>query len=253
LVRIGSFDCGSAGCQKSRGEYAVVGGRRGGNHAVNIGGILTGDGDVDAAATAVSDNGKIVVGISAPRPLTLGNLGYDWGTDTHAFRWTQQTGTQDLTALLSSAGVNMTGTTIVAVTGISPDGQFIVAQAITPNNAPSGETSAVLIHYCDDNIGAACMSALGSGLPSPERLAGHLIRPPAARATSRFRWLAEKVLTARRAEVRKSVSILAARLVGARALSNSERTASQTNKRGGGAPKGASCGIMHTRASKNHE
>ena len=121
---------------------------------VNIG-ALSGEGDDDAAAVGLSDNGKIVVGISAPRPLTLGNLGYDWGTDTHGFRWTQAGGMQDLTALLSAAGVNMTGIKIVAVTGISPDGQFMGGQATTPTTPPN-ETIAFIAQYCDSNIGAAC-------------------------------------------------------------------------------------------------
>jgi uncharacterized membrane protein len=123
---------------------------------VNIGGVLTSVGDIDAAATGVSDNGKIVVGISAPRPLTLGNLGYDFGTDTHAFRWTQAAGTQDFTALLTSAGVNITGIEIVAVTGISPDGQFIVGQATTPYTAPN-DTVAFVAQYCDSAISHACV------------------------------------------------------------------------------------------------
>jgi probable HAF family extracellular repeat protein len=119
-------------------------------------GALSGDGDDDAAATGVSDNGKIVVGVSAARPLTLGNLSYDWGTDTHGFRWTQQTGMQDFTALLSAGGVDMTGIEIVAITGISPDGQFIIGQATTPTTGPNG-TVAFLAQVCDDNIGTSCV------------------------------------------------------------------------------------------------
>jgi probable HAF family extracellular repeat protein len=87
---------------------------------VNLGTLA---GDNNAAATAVSDNGKIVVGISAPRPLAVGNLGWDFGTDTHAFRWTQATGMKSLGALLAAAGVNVTGINLVAATGISPNGQ----------------------------------------------------------------------------------------------------------------------------------
>jgi probable HAF family extracellular repeat protein len=96
-------------------------------------GALSGEGDNNAAAVGLSDNGKIVVGISAPRPLTFGNLGYDWGTDTHGFRWTQETGIQDLKMLLAAAGVDMTGITIVAVTGISPDGQFMAWRRRRPH------------------------------------------------------------------------------------------------------------------------
>jgi len=39
------------------------------------------------------------------------------------FRWTQAAGLQDLRQLLSDNGADMTGVTLVSVTGISPDGQ----------------------------------------------------------------------------------------------------------------------------------
>ena len=96
---------------------------------VSIGAL---SGDNNAAATGASDNGKIVVGISASRPLTRRNTGWDFGTDTRAFRWSQSSGMQDLATLLTSAGVDLTGITLVAATGISSDGQFIVGQATTP-------------------------------------------------------------------------------------------------------------------------
>src|SRR5262249_5511302 len=99
----------------------------------------------DAAATAVSDNGKIVVGISAPRPLDiLNSTGWDYDTsDTRAFRWTQATGMQDLTQLLAAQGI-----TLVAALGISPDGQFIVGAATTLHTAPTA-TVGFLAQFCD--------------------------------------------------------------------------------------------------------
>jgi probable HAF family extracellular repeat protein len=126
--------------------------------ATHMVGLGTLSGDSDAAATGVSDNGKIVVGISAPRPLTRNNLDYDWGTDTHAFRWTQETGMKEFGALLSAAGVDMTGITIVALTGISTDGQFVTGQATTPDTEPN-ETVPFIAQYCDDNVGAACVTS----------------------------------------------------------------------------------------------
>jgi probable HAF family extracellular repeat protein len=112
-------------------------------------------GHTHAAAIAVSDNGKIVVGTSAIGSLTRGNLGYNDGAG--AFRWTEATGLQDLRQLLVGAGVDMTGITLVSVTAMSRDGQFIAGRATTPQTGP-GETRSFIAHYCDSSIGAACVS-----------------------------------------------------------------------------------------------
>ncbi len=125
------------------------------DNMVDIGAL---SGDTSAAATAVSDSGKVVVGISAPRPLTFSNLGFDYGTDTHAFRWTGDTGIKDLTQLLTDAGVDMTGMTLVAATGVSGDGQYIAGAATTPNTA-GNETAPFILQYCDDAVDA-CTTAV---------------------------------------------------------------------------------------------
>ncbi len=125
------------------------------DNMVDIGAL---SGDTNAAATAVSDSGKVVVGISAPRPLTFSNLGFDYGTDTHAFRWTGDTGIKDLTQLLTDAGVDMTGITLVAATGVSGDGQYIAGAATTPNTA-TNETAPFVLQYCDDAVDA-CTTAI---------------------------------------------------------------------------------------------
>jgi hypothetical protein len=82
-------------------------------------------------------------------------LGWTQGT---AFRWTQATGTKDLRQILSDSGVVMTGITLVSVTGISPDGQWIQGAATTPQTSP-GETVAFVAQVCDDDIGGPCSTS----------------------------------------------------------------------------------------------
>lgn len=111
-------------------------------------------GHTAAAATGVSDNGKIVVGISNPDFLQYRGpvLGWNQGI---AFRWTQAKGIQDLRQILVDGGVDMTGITLVSVTGMSRDGQTIQGQATTPQTGPN-ETVAYVAHVCDDDIGGPC-------------------------------------------------------------------------------------------------
>jgi probable HAF family extracellular repeat protein len=108
-----------------------------------------------AAATAVSDNGKIVVGISHQDFLQFQGPVLGWNPGT-AFRWTQAKGIQDLRQVLVDSGVDMTGITLISVTGMSPDGQWIQgAAATTPQTGP-GETVAYIAQVCDDDIGGPC-------------------------------------------------------------------------------------------------
>ncbi len=120
-------------------------------------------GHTTAAATAVSDNGKIVVGMSSPgffeyRGPVLGWSSSSLGT---AFRWTQAKGIQDLRQILVDGGVDMTGITLVSVTGMSRDGQWIQGQATTPQTGQN-ETVAYIAHVCDDDIGAPCSTTGGT-------------------------------------------------------------------------------------------
>jgi hypothetical protein len=109
-----------------------------------------------AAATGVSDNGKIVVGTSSTFPLTRGSLGFNNGVG--AFRWSQSSGLHDLRQILSDNGIDMTGITLVSVTGMSPDGQWIQGAATTPQTAQN-ETVAFIVQVCDDDIGGTCSTA----------------------------------------------------------------------------------------------
>ncbi len=110
-----------------------------------------------ADAAGVSDNGRIVVGTSSTGPLDhIGAGGVLRGRGS-AFRWTQATGIQDLRQLLVAEGVNMTGISLLTVTGISADGQWITGAATTATTPPN-ETISYIVQYCDADIGAACMS-----------------------------------------------------------------------------------------------
>jgi probable HAF family extracellular repeat protein len=89
-------------------------------------------GQVAAMATDVSDNGKVVVGISDPLHVERGNLGYsysDGDIQTKAFRWTEATGIKDLQQLLVDGGVDMTGIRLFTALGVSGDGRFISGEA----------------------------------------------------------------------------------------------------------------------------
>lgn len=49
----------------------------------------------------------------------------------------------------------MTGVSLVSVTGVSPDGQWIQGAATTPQTGPN-ETVAFIAQVCDDDIGGPC-------------------------------------------------------------------------------------------------
>ena len=89
-------------------------------------------GQVTAIATGVSDNGKVVVGISDPHHADYDNLGYsysDGAAVTKAFRWTEATGIKDLQQLLVDGGVDMRGIRLYSALGVSGDGRFISGEA----------------------------------------------------------------------------------------------------------------------------
>lgn len=118
--------------------------------------------DTHAAATAVSDNGKIVVGISHPTFLSYQGVVTGWNPGT-AFRWAESgpyAGIKDLKQLLVDNGVNLDNITLVSVTGISADGQWIQGTA----QVPGGETTFVA-QFCDENIVGGIGSCSTSAAP----------------------------------------------------------------------------------------
>ncbi len=97
-------------------------------------------------ATAVSDNGRVIAGTTSSSVGLIygggGSTGFAKGSG--AFRWTEATGLRDLRQLLVDAGTEMTGITLVSVSGMSPDGQWITGQATTPTT-PVNETAAYIV------------------------------------------------------------------------------------------------------------
>jgi hypothetical protein len=104
-------------------------------------------------ATAVSADGKVVVGISSPDFISTAfpNPGpyYDH-TTARAFRWTQATGMRDLNTLLPPAGVDLTGVTLLAALSVSRDGLTISGSGIGTGDE---DTSGFSINYVDATNG----------------------------------------------------------------------------------------------------
>ena len=122
--------------------------------------------DTTAAATGVSDNGKIVVGVSNPTFLSYQDVVTGWNAG-NAFRWAESgpnAGVKDLNQLLAASGVNMTDITLVSVTGISPDGQWIQGKATTAQTGPN-ETVAFIIQFCDENIVGGMVACSATAAP----------------------------------------------------------------------------------------
>jgi probable HAF family extracellular repeat protein len=94
-------------------------------------------GFTDAEATGVSDDGQTVVGISARRPLSRTDVGYDYDIDCLPFVWTAATGMQNLNQLLANAGLDLTGIKLFSITGVSPDGKIVCGVGRSPANDPS--------------------------------------------------------------------------------------------------------------------
>jgi probable HAF family extracellular repeat protein len=79
-------------------------------------------------ALAVNASGSVVVGWSAANDPTLAG---------HAFMWTAQSGMQDLNSVLTKAGVDLTGITLISAHGVSANGDFVTGDetlaALGPN------------------------------------------------------------------------------------------------------------------------
>jgi probable HAF family extracellular repeat protein len=104
-------------------------------------GTVSAPGIVGTAATGVSDDGQVVVGTAGVYPLlnfvgwNFTPFGYD--LNSRPFVWTAATGMQDLNDILANAGVDLTGITLLGLTGVSTDGQYVCGVARTPQNDPN--------------------------------------------------------------------------------------------------------------------
>ena len=118
-------------------------------------GVLSGQ--LNSTALAVNHDGSVVVGAS-----WIGDIGEDYyggtalyGTvpsSSRAFRWTQATGMQDLNTLMSSAGVDMQGYTLLTANAVSADGQFIGGSLIKSGAAAGANVGPYVVRYCDATV-----------------------------------------------------------------------------------------------------
>jgi probable HAF family extracellular repeat protein len=117
--------------------------------AVDLGAL---PGHVNSMATAVSADGKVIVGISSANFITSSYPapGPVYDSKARAFRWTQATGMRDLNLLLADAGVDLTGVTLTGALGLSHDGQTISGTGI--RNGANG-TSGFSLRYADATTG----------------------------------------------------------------------------------------------------
>jgi probable HAF family extracellular repeat protein len=107
-----------------------------------------------STATAVSDDGAIVVGFCTngivDRNAPGGRIRGDSAT-SRAFYWTQQNGMRDLTQLLNTANVLNPGVSFVSATGMSLEGDWINTLVVGPTTPANEFGSAVvsLVHTFD--------------------------------------------------------------------------------------------------------
>jgi len=95
-----------------------------------------------SAATMVSADGSIVVGVSSSALIDRNGVGsrlrYSANPDvSRAFYWTAQTGMRDLNQMLTAASADLAGGVIVAATGLSSDGRWIGGAIFNPAAANS--------------------------------------------------------------------------------------------------------------------
>ena len=81
-------------------------------------------GDFFSRANAVSADGSVVVGFSIS------------ASGNEAFRWTSVGGMQSVASILTTAGVDLTGWTLLDATGVSADGYRVTGDGINPDGSP---------------------------------------------------------------------------------------------------------------------
>jgi probable HAF family extracellular repeat protein len=126
-------------------------------------------GDVALIATGVSADGTVVVGISDPVLVSgqtgIGGYGFN-GATSHAFVWTQATGMQNLTTLLTQAGALASGSSLAAALGIARNGQDIAGAGVFPGTTPTGSTTGYQARYCTGNCPDDSAPLLAAVLPA---------------------------------------------------------------------------------------
>ena len=146
----GMVDLGTLGGQiasatgVSADGTVVVGGSNNANNSDTRAFLWTSAGMVDlgtlgggsSVANGVSGDGSVVVGLSQ----------IAGSSDYHAFRWTKVTGMQDLNTVLTKAGIDMTGITLVEAVAISGNGEFVAGSATFPGKQSS---RAFIVRFVD--------------------------------------------------------------------------------------------------------
>jgi probable HAF family extracellular repeat protein len=89
-----------------------------------------------SVANGVSSDGSVVVGLSQ----------IAGSSDYHAFRWSKIAGMQDLNIVLTKAGIDMTGITLLEAVAISGNGEYIVGSATFPGKQSS---RAFIVRFVD--------------------------------------------------------------------------------------------------------
>ncbi|RXV73790.1 calcium-binding protein [Burkholderia stabilis] len=138
------------------------------------------DGDNYSSASAVSADGRVVIGSS----------GNSRNFAERAFVWTPESGMHSLDALLRSAGVPVGTLSVTGLIGLSPDGQTITGQGYREDD-PEGRPQFWQVH-----IDAATLRALPSAAPGTDAL-----RAQASTLKSGAREMATKRSTVMRGDV----------------------------------------------------
>ena len=152
-----------------------------------------------SAATAVSDDGEIVIGLSYNGFLDRFAPGGDFRfepTTARAFYWTEEAGMQDLTQLLVDGGADLDGVTINAAMGMSGDGLWmhgittepdeefpelffdevpvLMSLAVTPpENLPGDYNASGLVEQADLDLVLLNWGDPVAGLPATGRTSAH--------------------------------------------------------------------------------
>jgi len=130
-------DCGHSAEAISADARTIVGQSLGqafrwqsGTGTLGLGSLSPGGWDLYSSGLAASADGRLVVGSSRE---TICDPWPNCWTDERAFAWTESRGMFDLRAELVALGLDLTGWTLTAATGVSADGGVIVGRGINPS------------------------------------------------------------------------------------------------------------------------
>jgi len=130
-------DCGNSAEAISADASTIVGQSLGqafrwqsGTGTLGLGSLSPGGWNLYSSGLAASADGRLVVGSSRE---TICEIWPNCWTDERAFAWTESRGMFDLRDELVALGLDLTGWTLTAATGVSADGGVIVGRGINPS------------------------------------------------------------------------------------------------------------------------